>query len=673
MSVPAPSILEWTGLLVLLGVLVAGAGEGVRALLARRVAFFRAEEPFERFLVDLYLGGALLYLLASVPLGLFRPPVEAAFLLLGWAVAAWTGLRGSRLAELVPRLGRFLAPLRRPFVLVALAASLALGALELSVAGTVPSGNTFDASVDTMFVALLQLHGSLTYTLDPISTGLVAYPQGSTVWLAIAQQFGTLPPSQTALLVSPFFMGLAPLAGYVVGRRWMGTESAGAAFALVLGVMGPGTRYLASGSYDFVLAFPLVLYLVSRTREWIGPVAPSLRDAFGFGALTGVSAALNPVGAEWLFLLLPLMAFLPLAPRPASALRWVGAWGTAAAVAVLWVVPSLRALTGGAASSPPGGSVGLPVGGFVALTDPFVIRSNVITFSPFPGLSVELAVLLGIGAVVLLWPALRGSAAMTEFGRWALAGILSGLAWLGAGVLAGPGRGVLGWLPPLTSFGELSVLLFTVYTLVAAVPIAILLRRVEREDPPVRSPKHGDGSPTHRPPFGRTWGDRRAVAAGLAVILIVPGIAVTTTQMPGYLETIYGSFSNVTAADFDLLAWAGGHLPSGARVLVAPGSAAEFLPGYAPKATLLFPMTGNAWRADPAYLELEHLLDAGALGANGTRDLAQLGVQFVAVTGNSSVLYPAFSPAPFLGNSAFPVLFHEADAYLFQWAAAPPG
>ncbi len=668
-SLPGPAPVLWAVELLAFAGLMGLAGEGVRRPLARLVEFFRADEPFERFLLDLYLGGALLYLVAALPLQLFSPAPLFAVLALALASTGWSVARAQRDRRLGPALRRLVTPLGRPLYLLSLAAALGLAAVELIAAGPVATGNTFDSSVDTLFVTLLTLHGSIPLTLAPVASGVVAYPQGSTAWFAFGQWLFALPPPRTALLVTPLFMALAPLGAFTLGRRWFGSDAGAAALALVLALLGPGTRYFAAGSNDFVLAFPLVLFLGARTRDWVGGTGLRLFDAIAFGALAGYSAALNPVGAQWLFLLLPLLAFLCLRRPPVDARRWWLRWLAAAAAGVVWVLPALAGL---AQSGPaPPAPARFAVGELVSLTDPFVVRSTVITFSPFLPLTIELAGLLVVGAGLLVWMERRGTATTFEFGRWTLAGVLSGILWIAAGILAGAGVPFLGGILALTSLPEMSDLLFTVYAFIAAVPVALLLRDAVTESPvlsplPPPSPLNG---PRRRPPLGVR--DRRILAAGLALVLLVPGSVLTVTDVPPYLGSLYHDFSNVTSADFDLLAWAGAHLPSGARVLVAPGSAAEFLPGYLPTVALLYPMTGPLWRTDPAYLELRGLLANGTLGSEGHLDLERLGVQFVAVTGNSTALYPAFSPAPFLNDPAFQLLFHENDAYLFEGVAGP--
>jgi hypothetical protein len=159
----------------------------------------------------------------------------------------------------------------------------------------------------------------------------------------------------------------------------------------------------------------------------------------------------------------------------------------------------------------------------------------------------------------------------------------------------------------------------------------------------------------------------------VALVIVVPGVVLTPTELPTTLTNTYHDFGNVTAADFDLLSFAGSNLPSGARVLVAPGSAGEFLPGYAPDVVLLYPMVPGWRTVNASYELLVKDLPNATFGSADAQAIEALGVNFVVVTGNNTILWWAFSPTPFLTYRAqFPLVFHEGDAYLFRFDPTAP-
>ena len=681
MALPGPPGPVWAVAILLGAASVAVLGEFLRALVSRVVPSWRVREPVERIVLDLYLGGGLYYLAAALPVGGFAPP-----LVFGLPVAAGIGLvvwvvlrrRAGTTGEDIPR---SVAALARPAPLLALASAAALFAVELAVALPIGTGNTFDSGLLTTYTALLIQHHSIPLSFAPYASPSILYPQGTTVWLGWAQLTFGLPPARTSLLVTPLFFALAPLGAYVLGRRWFGSERGGLALALMIAWTAPWTRDLVSGSNDFVFAFPLVLLLAGQAVTWFRSMPPSAADAAAFGLLVGYSAALNPVGAEWLLPVLLIGAVLlpPLGGGRRG--RRLRAWAVATGATLLGIAPSLYVLVlghsspgfvPGAAAAPAGSPTGISFAQFFGSIDPFLFRPGDVQLSPVPELRAELAVLIVVGLLLFLGAGSESGLGryLGPFRRFFALVVLVQIGLLAVLWAASTGFGPAVVVTAVTSAGELSQWLLTFYALLAAVPLVLALERftgwVERlpgrPGLPVRSERFARprGPP---PPFDPT---RAIVPLAVALVILLPGVALTPTSLPPVLTSLYHDLGNVTQGDLELLAYAGTHLPSGARVLIAPGSAADFLPGYATDVVLLYPLVpGFPWTNASYSLVVSELSNA-TLDARGRAALAALDVGYLIVTGNSTVLWPAFSPAPLLADpSAFPLLAHYGDAYLF--------
>jgi hypothetical protein len=675
-SLPGPTGVAWALGLLLWAAAAAVVGEFVRALVSRWVRSWGRLESIERLLLDFYLGGATMYLLAALPVGAFVAPV-----VLGLPIAAGIGLLAfvwaGRRAKM-PRDARGpLSALLRPAALVAVVSALALFVFELALALPVATGNTYDSSLLTLYVSLLLQHHTIPLSFRPYASLGLLYPQGTTVWLGWAQLDFGLPPARTSLLVTPLFLSLAPLGAFVFGRRAFDSDRAGIAFALLFTAVGSWTRVLVSGSNDFVFAFPLVLLLAAQSFEWLRGVAPSVPEAAGFGILLGYSAALNPTGAEWL---LPSLLLAGLWVRPQSArtaLRWVGRWAVSAIASLTALLPTLYVLaegwnspglTTGAAVAPRGTAGGYNGSQFVGSIDPYLFRPRDIILSPLPLLRLELAILLTVGIAVLLLAGRSSALAryLGPFRSFVVAGIVVVIGFIAILAAAATGFGPAVALAGISSAGQMSIWLFTLYTFVAGLVLVLVVEWLAEaaRHPPAPAP-WGERSP--RAP-GNSRMPSGSVAVLLILVLIVPGVALTPTQLPPVLNDLYHDFGNVSASDFALLSYAGANLPSGARVLVAPGSAADFLPGYAPDLVLLYPLVPNwEWLNDSYRVVVSQLTNA-TLNATGRAALSALDVGYVAVTGANTVLWPPFSPAPMVADpDEFPVLFHQGDAYLFEW------
>jgi len=157
------------------------------------------------------------------------------------------------------------------------------------------------------------------------------------------------------------------------------------------------------------------------------------------------------------------------------------------------------------------------------------------------------------------------------------------------------------------------------------------------------------------------------VAIGL---ILVPGIGVTATQLPGQLHEGYTDFSNLTAADVDLLAWIQNHVPDGSRVLVAPGSVAEFLPAYKPTLVVLYPMTVGFSIDHPTYWSVIEALQNGTADSTVWKAVLSLELNYAAVTEDNTDLYAPLQPGPFLAWNQTAV-FHEGGVFLFRLPGPP--
>ncbi|HEV2230870.1 MAG TPA: hypothetical protein VGS18_01625, partial [Thermoplasmata archaeon] len=329
MSWPGPAYWPWAAELALLALGFVVLGEAVRRPLARWSVFLADPSPIARLLIDLYVGGGLLYLLVALPLGGFFEGTVPALLGIGGIALAVELARSPGPSRLPERFMAWIRCLGRPAPLIAVASALVLGLGELAIAFPIPTGNTFDSGVLTYFVSrLVGLH-HIAYTYLPSTPFALAYPQGTTAWLGAYQSVYGLPPARTSLLVTPLFFALAPLGAYVVGERLIGRPSDGALLAIVFAFVGSWTRVLVGGSNDFVAAFPLVLLLFAGLSPWHGRTLLRWGDALSFGALAGVAASLNPAGPIWV--LLTIAALAPFA-RPAFSGRpfpWIARWAAA--------------------------------------------------------------------------------------------------------------------------------------------------------------------------------------------------------------------------------------------------------------------------------------------------------------------------------------------------------
>ena len=672
-----------TGQLLLLIALLLPLGDLIREVgqWALRLSF--PLPLIERILLDLYLAGGCYLLLASLGIPIFGGLlIFAVFVggIVGWGALLWLRRGPVSSSEWWPSLRR---TIRRDALGCGLLAVLGVGLLffEAFVMGSAQFPNTFDGSVQVLFVIQLRHFRTIPWTLEPYAPFGVVYPQGTAIWMDAAGVIFSWPTPQIPVDLSPLFASLAPWAAFVWIRRILDESGpvairAGLLFAAVFALVATWPRFLVGGSYDFLLATPLFLLLLGWGDKLSRPSTPlTLPYVLAYGSLLAILASLSIVTTQ---VLLALMLAVGLYRRRDSmrmAWKWVRnvAFLTAMSLVLIlrslvglviwWAYPAhvMTATGGPLLPTPPGPP---PWSQFLGLSDPFLFRPPDVWLSPFPVVKALMIVwlILGIG-VAFVWSVravpgtLRGipDALVAHL----LGGLLVGIGFLGVLTIldAVTGSGFLVG----TNLGEISILLFIFYTGLATLPMLLGLEALIRASNP-----RGQWSAV------RWRGSRSSrlvkplTISAAFVLLVAPvaaGFVATATEAPTYLGEIIHDLSNTTMGDEAGLQWAR-DLPECSGVLVAPGSVGEFLPAYV-TLRLIFPM--NPAPQNLSYQRSVQDLAHGQYTSTTRADLLALGVTEVFVTGQSNVLFPPLQPGPMENSSDFHLLFHEEDAYWFEF------
>jgi hypothetical protein len=679
-----------TGLVLAGLVLLLLASLPLGACLVRLVEWFRGKRfqltvP-ERVVVSLYSAGGLFFVFASVPLPFYTGPLVVTLLVLGWAalLVVWWREDFRAVRSSASWLGSY------PSLLLALLTAAVL-LLEVGGTGGFAFPNAFDGSFQSLLVKLIIAHHTLPFTLQPYATIGVVYPQGSSVWMTLPVILFGWPIASTPVTVPLLYLSLSVVGAYCWGERLAGVGSVGGArtglvFAAFFAVLASWPRLFIGGSYDFVLALPLFFVALGWIRPFVVGRVRSWGETIAFGALIGIATSLSLVVGETLLLLLAAFLLAFRTPRPFTDFLRVSARVLAiAGLAVAFVVRSLLGFalwwnypsrTLAPVGSPPffpGAAASLPaLSVVIGELDPFVPWKP--KMSPLPILSLELQLLLAAGLVLLAWAwwAGRSDIGVVQESLRTLAAftlVLFGFTAFLLGIEATPlGASAIGGL---TNVGEESILLFIAYQAIAALPLVALVDYLWKSRiaghaspvPPPAKPSPASVRGNHAAvngPIARSW-----VAALLVVVVcFAVGTGVTAAQGTGYLHSHLEDFANVSAADVQALEWSSSHLPSCSRVLSAPGSAAMFLPLYS-AAQLLYPMVPTP--TNYSYNEAVIDFTQGTYTNTTRAELLDLDVTEVFVTGQTSVSYPPFDPAPLLGSSDFSVLFFVGDALVLAF------
>lgn len=693
MSVPIPPA-EVLGELVVLFLVTLPLGALVLRLAERFLGRTLSLTVTERLVVSFYIVGGLLFLIASVPIPWYGLPTVVGLLVaggIGYAVLSIRD-RGSGLRQVV-RFGG------TPVGILLLLGTLVLLWIEISPIWNLPLSNPFDGSIQSIYANLLITDHTAPWTMAPYATWGVGYPLSTAVWMTVPALLFGWPIARIPLLLLPLFLSLTIPAAYCWGIRLSnpGSREAqvlGPLFAAFFGLVASWPRLWVGGSYDFGFSLPLLLILLGWARPFVEGAPKPWKEVVCFGLLLGVLAALNAAAAQ--FLVLILIGYVAVFhSRSSGSLRsWFLRIVAVAGIGLLWVV---RTLIGYAAwfsypgqvlqetGNPP--YVAPPVGYAWSLglvqgeLDPFVPGKPKL--SPFPVLALELQVLLAVGlALLFLGYVVRSGKVRRVLPGRAAESISVGLilAFLFTCLLIVPllPRSPFPYADKLSSLNEVSILLFIFFGLVALLPLAsavILLDRRKRADPgteleaipaSIHPPSPGSPPPRRNPVRMHS---RRLVSVALVLVIIVPlgsGAVLTVWGVPGYVQDKTLSTGNATQQDVSALQWAGANLPSCSRVLVAPGSAGQFLPEFA-HVGLVYPMLPVP--VNSTYHAVVGDLIQGSY--NGSTRSALLLLNITEIMGTSETFggYLPFNLTGILESPApdFSVLFHEGDATILEF------
>lgn len=630
----------------------------------------------ERTLLSFYASGGLFFVAASLPVPIFGLPLVAAALIIGGVAYLvlssrdrWTG---------VASVYRFLTSKAG---LVVLAASLLLLYLEVT-AGSVLLPNGIDGAMDALFTNLIVTNHSVPWTLEPYARVGVIYPQGAPVWMTLPVFLYGWPVVGSPVVLPPLFLSLTIPAAYALGERLRAirsrpTQWSGLLFAGFFGLVASWPRLYVAGSYDFIFALPLLLIAIALVRDFWQSYNRSYRHSAAFGVFLGGTLALS--AAVGLVLILLTLTYLVLSPSKAtqSLRRRISQFVVAVSISAIFVLRSFIGIglwfgypghiltpTGNPPFAPPGPTA---YGGWIAQIDPF--QPFKWKVSPIPFLSVEIQVLLVVGVALAgmlntRWRARVGEWVPRDVGQTIVAGtavllgLTSALAFVDA---ASPSNGLV---PGITNLWETSIQLFVFYELLAILPLVaaanyLAMRIAGRESPSLTVPRHPSMFTLARGPSSSL---PTIAAVALLAIPLSSGLAGTVVSAPAYLHSYILLQANGTQGDLTALEWAGAHLPSCSRVVVAPGSAASFLPEFG-TVRLMYPAMPSP--ANYSYYLIITDLTEGTYN-NATRAaLEQIGATEVFITGATTNARPPILATPLLTSADFSLLFHAGDAEIF--------
>jgi hypothetical protein len=271
-------------------------GEPWRLVLRKFVGIFRNLDVLQILVLDVYLGGFLLYVIAIIPLHLFSVTTLYAITLVSTVIVLW--FHGKKFKKVARNLRlRFEFSFRNHLLsepmLVVLIFLVSLVIQTLSLSGFI-FGSVRDTSIHSLFVQVLVENKQVPVTLQPYLSEGIIYPQGFTPMVAYSVLISNYSPPEAVFYLTAFFNVFTILGVYFLGKTLSLSSKGyvGLSLAFVFAFVAYWPKYITWGSNAFVASFPLYFVCLSLF-PFIIKEKLNVRAILAIGLLFGYLAVLH--------------------------------------------------------------------------------------------------------------------------------------------------------------------------------------------------------------------------------------------------------------------------------------------------------------------------------------------------------------------------------------------
>jgi len=633
-------------------------GEPWRIILRKFARLFKSLDVLQILVVNVYLGGFFLYIIAIIPLHLFTAITLYVITILSGIVALLFHRRKFRSAiQNLSLRPKFSFQSRHSFEMI-MVASMFLFSLFIQ---TLPFnylllGSVRDTAIHSLFAKVLIENRQIPITLEPYLSEGIIYPQGFSPIVAYSALVLNYSTPQAVLYLTSLFNVLTILGAYFLGKTLSLSRKLrmGLSLAFVFAFVASWPKYITWGSNALVASLPfyficlgLFPFLIKDKMK----VKAILAVGFLFGYLSVLHLQVYEMLIASLFVL-----WLYIAIKKEKG-RWVRLGYFVAISSVSLVVLSPFIIRQIAFYSNPYHNIGVP-----ADVEPPI---------PQPGLSIvlmtikwlleNLAVdpLLKVASFVLVFVSLSMMVILRRKDRDAYAfelfklGIAMLLGLLLISLLAAISPGDLPFYPqPLLLYLPFYFFIATLNYPLYHFFFSYLLKKI---------PAKGSRSEIKT---------RNLLVAAISFMLLLgvysPFLYQSVIFDAGRLYGSYSVFGVTTEQDLKLISWIRNNLPRNATILVNNFQGGSFIPSIA-NCKVVFPSFGSS--TSVTYRELVALLEESVLNATTLDLMKRFNITDIYVGSGVSPWdngIHKWNPQLFLGNPHFKLMKNFGNAYLFR-------
>jgi len=633
-------------------------GEPWRIILRKLAGLFKNLDFLQILVLDVYLGGFLLYIIAIIPVHLFTATTLYAITLASIVVVFL--LHWRRLRDAIQNLSlhpKFSFRNHNSFELMLIAIiflfSFVIQTLPLN---NLTFGSVRDTSVHSLFVQVLIENKQVPLTLQPYLSEGIVYPQGFTPMVAYSVLILNYSPPQAVFYLTSLFNALTILGVYFLGKTLSLSRKGhiGLSLAFVFAFVASWPKYITWGSNAFVASCPFYFICLSLfpfiTKERL-----NVKAIFAIGFLFGYLAVLHLHAYE------ALIASLFVLWVYAALKREKNRWGR---LLNLVVISGLSLLI----LSPfiyrvlvfyqyPYHNIGVTADAEIPIPQPSL--SLILTGVKWLLENLASNIFLKIASFALFFVSIP---IMVRFRKKKFINGTSGLIKLGIATLLGE---LLVFIFAAINFSDLPfypnplLLYFPIYFFIAAINLPLY---------------HFFSSYLSRKILAKTnetkLKTRKLLVSAISFMLLVgiysPFLYQSIVLDVGELHGGYTGFAVTTEQDLQLILWIRENLKD-ATILVNNFQSGTFIPSIA-NCKALYPPFGSSYSV--SYQKLVTWLERNSVNVTAMDLMTHLNITNIYVGSGVSPWDGGkhkWSPKLFLGNPNFKLVKNFGNAYLFQF------
>ena len=637
-------------------------GEPWRIIFRKFAGLFKSLDFLQILVVNVYLGGFFLYIIAIIPLHLFTATALHTITILSGIVFLVFHRRKFRNAiQNLSLRPKFSFQNHHSFEII-MVASMFLFSLfiQTSPFSHLFFGSVRDTSLHSLFVQVIMENKQVPETLQPYSNTGIVYPQGFSPIAAYSVFVLNYLPTQAIFYLTAFFNALSVLGVYFLGKTLSRKGYLGLSLAFVFTFVASWPKYITWGSNALVASFPLYFICLSFF-PFLAKSKLKVEAIFAIGILFGYLSVLHLQVYQTLLASLFILWLYIALKRGKD--RWKRLLNIIAISGLSLLVLSPFIYRFFAFYSYPGHNIGLPDD--VEISIPQSNLSHFLAGVTWQFEHLANNALLRIASLVLIFVSvltvnrLRRKNSFPQTNQLIMIGIAT---FLGQLLIF-----LLGAIDPanLPFYSNPILLYIPFYFLIAAFSFLLYHFLSSRLSKKILTKANEPKLKTKK---------LLVTTISLTLLLSVysPFLYQSIVLEARTLHGSYSTFSVTTKQDLQLLLWIRDNLPKDATVLVNTFQSGTFIPSIA-NCKAIFPFIASVYSV--SYQKLVAMLEENVVNATTFDLMKHFNITNIYVGSGVSPWdgwKHKWDPRLFLGNPNFKLVKNSGNAYLFQFNYMDP-